>query len=70
MNVRKRSGAMGSLTTTQKADPSPQVQGALTQRGDKYKGSVAIAIENSVAVKPRNVGPSKVDNAVSWPGKF
>lgn len=69
MNVRKRSGAMGALTTRQDAT-TEAVTGVVAPRGKVYRDNVPVAIDNSVSVKPQSVGPTKVDNAVSWPGKF
>ena len=69
MNVRKRAGVMGPLSTTQK--PNRQVvSGSVSSLGKFCSTNNAIAIDNSVAIKPANVGPSRVDNAVSGPGKF
>ena len=69
MNVRKRTGAMGQLSTTQRPT-NEAVTGVVAPRGKFKKTNVAEAIDNSVAIQPKNVGVSAVDNAVSWPGKF
>ena len=69
MNVKKRSGSQGPLSTTQ-APNRQVVTGSVSSLGKVYSGNNAEPIANSVAIKPSNVGPSRIDNAVSGPGKF
>jgi hypothetical protein len=45
------------------------VKNTVTRIARTFSGNRPEAIKNAVATQPSNVGPSKVGNAVSWPGK-
>jgi hypothetical protein len=69
-NVRKRTGGMGTLSTREPATSTHAVLNTVSTRGCYFKTNEAKPILNSVAMRPKNVGASKVENAGSWPGKF